>query len=138
MSPAKFFYGGECPSLIDLALRNRYQEYNTWPPIRTTLLFTNGEKVMFKFWRYPLCGFRATKRNPELPVLTKAQIEALDAVHSFAAKNLMALTTETGGIVYLNSMSILHAREPLESQVSKNTKSQKHVLKLQLRNPQRA
>ena len=120
-----------------LILHNSYQDYSKWPPIKTPLLFTNGKEVMFNFSRYPLCGFRGYKRNPSLPVPTEAQLEALDAVHFFAQKNAMPLPTKTGDILYLNNMSMLHAREPFEDQSTQGIRSRRHMLKLQLRDPKR-
>ena len=116
---------------------SRFQDYSKWPPIKTPLLFTNGEKVMFNFSRYPLCGFRGFRRNPSLPVPTDAQMEALDAVHFFAEKNAMALPTQTGDILYLNNMAMLHAREPFDDQCTSGLTSPRHLIKLQLRDPKR-
>ncbi|KAF6239760.1 hypothetical protein HO173_002306 [Letharia columbiana] len=114
-----------------------YQDYSQWPPIKTPLLFTDGEKVMFNFSRYPLCGFRGNKRNQSLPAPTESQLEALDAVHFFAEKNSMSLPTKTGDILYLNNMSMLHAREPFEDQGTQGMGSRRHMLKMQLRDPKR-
>ena len=92
---------------------------------------------MFNFSRYPLCGFRGYKRNKSLPAPSEAQLEALDAVHFFAEKNSMPLPTKTGDMLYLNNMSMLHAREPFEDQGTKGLGSRRHMLKLQLRDPKR-
>lgn len=92
---------------------------------------------MFNFSRYPLCGFRGYKRNASLPTPTEAQLEALDTVHFFAEQNSMPLPTKTGDILYLNNMSMLHAREPFEDQSTKGFGSRRHLLKLQLRDPKR-
>ena len=67
----------------------------------------------------------------------EAQLHALDAVHFFAEKNSMALPTKTGDILYLNNLSMLHAREPIEDQGTQGIESQRHMLKMQLRDPRR-
>ena len=85
---------------------------------------------MFNLSRCTFCGFRATKRNPNLLVPTEAQMDALNAVHSFAEKSSMALPTQTGDMLYLNNTSMLHARKLFED---RDTKSGGHMLKLQLR-----
>ena len=120
-----------------LTHRDSFQDYSRFPPIKTPLLFTDGEKVMFSFSRYPVCGFKGNTRNPSLPPPTEAQLIALDAVHFLAEKHSMALPTRTGDILYLNNMSMLHAREPFENQDAQEIGARRHMLKMQLRDPRR-
>ena len=101
------------------------------------MLFTDGEKVMFYFSRHPLSGFTGYKRNQSLPAPTEAQLEALDAVHFFAERSSMALPTKTGDVLYLNNMSMLHAREAVEDQGVRESGGGRHMLKMQLRDPKR-
>ena len=49
----------------------------------------------------------------------------------------MSLPTKTGDILYLNNMSMLHAREPFEDQGTQGMGSRRHMLKMQLRDPKR-
>lgn len=118
-----------------LTVHDSYQDYSKWPPIKTPMLFTDGEKVMFYFSRHPLCEFTGYKRNQSLPAPTEAQLKALDAVHFVAEKSSMALPTKTGDILYLNNMSMLHAREAVEDQGIQGFG--RHMVKMQLRDPKR-
>ncbi len=88
--------------------------------------------MIWRFSRYPITGFSARKRNPALPVPTKAQIEAIDAVHFMAAANAIPLPMGKGDMVFINDMAILHAREPFSEG---GVYLQRHLLKLYLRDP---
>lgn len=89
--------------------------------------------------RYPITGFGGRSRNPLLPPLTELQVEAMNTIHFLSEKNAICLPNEEGDILYLNNMSIIHAREALRSKVDgKPVLSGRHRLKLFLRDPKRA
>lgn len=85
-------------------------------------------------------------RDPSLPPITPAQIDALDSIHYYAAKNAIVLDIKPGDIMYINNMSILHGRESYENAFDDepNGKSEwhkegeRHLLKFFLRDPKRA
>lgn len=85
-------------------------------------------------------------RSPLLPAITPAQMDALDSVHFYAAKNAIALDIKPGDILYINNMSILHGRESYEhafddAQEAKKgwrKEGERHLLKFFLRDPKRA
>lgn len=85
-------------------------------------------------------------RSPELPPITPAQIDALDSVHYYAAKNAVVLDIKPGDIMYINNMSILHGRESYEHAFDDEADGKKgwhkegerHLLKFFLRDPKRA
>jgi len=90
-----------------------FQDYSKFPPTSVPFIYSvAGEKVIWRFSRYPITGFSERTRNPALPTPTKAQIEAIDAVHFMAAANAIPLPMGKGDMVFINDMAILHAREP--------------------------
>jgi alpha-ketoglutarate-dependent taurine dioxygenase len=50
------------------------------------------------------------KRSANIPSLTEAQAEALDAVHFTAEEHAISLDFRKGDIQFANNLSILHAR----------------------------
>lgn len=118
------------PMKIELTCR-RFKDYNKAPP--TTMRFldhVNSEKILMRFSRYPITGW-LNKRNPDLPAPTPAQLEALDAVQFTAASNCIALPMNKGDMVFLNDMTLMHAREPFEEAGS----AKRHLLKMYLHDP---
>lgn len=76
------------------------------------LLFYYHTKVILSFSRRLLVGhlpFEA--RTPDIPGLTEAQAEALDAVHFIARRHEIKLRMERGDLRFINNMAILHRRE---------------------------
>jgi hypothetical protein len=79
-----------------------------------------------------LTGFQGLKRNPSLPSLTEAQIKAMDAVQFMAAANSVEVPLTKGDIIFVNDQAMLHAR----SSFSDKDSSQRHLLKMFLRDPE--
>ncbi|EAU89841.2 taurine catabolism dioxygenase TauD [Coprinopsis cinerea okayama7 len=72
----------------------------------------NGEsKVVFQYSRRHFTGYGPQKRNPDIPPITEAQAEALDAIHFLAEKYTLGLNFQKGDIQYINSLGLLHARD---------------------------
>ena len=56
-------------------------------------------------------GFQALPRSKDIPPITEAQAEALDALHFIAEKNAASLDFRQGDVQYINNLSIFHARD---------------------------
>ena len=56
-------------------------------------------------------GFQALPRSKDIPPITEAQAEALDALHFIAEKNAVSLDFRQGDVQYVNNLSIFHARD---------------------------
>jgi hypothetical protein len=81
-----------------------------------------------------LTGFQGLKRNSALPVLTEAQIEAMNAVQFMAADNSVEVPMTKGDILFVNDQAIMHAR----GSFSDGNSAQRHLLKMFLRDPERS
>jgi hypothetical protein len=118
-----------------------YEDYSKVPPQKNPLLAYHAEKLIVQCSRYPLTGFGSYVRNPDLPPVTKAQVEALNAIHFIAEQNSFALPNRKGDILYVNNMGCLHGREPLktaEGDAGESVLSKRHKLRFWLRDPKRA
>jgi alpha-ketoglutarate-dependent taurine dioxygenase len=69
------------------------------------------ERVVIHCIRREFTGALATPRSKNIPPLTEAQAEALDAIHFLAEKYQLRLDFQKGDIQYVNNFSILHSRE---------------------------
>lgn len=75
------------------------------------MLYYEGGHVVIQYSRRHFTGYGEQKRSPNIPPITEAQAEALDAVHFLAEKYSLGLNFQTGDIQYINSMGLLHARD---------------------------
>lgn len=66
---------------------------------------------MIQYARRNFTGFHALPRSKEIPPITEAQAEALDAVHFLAERFAIGLDFRKGDVQYINNMSIFHARD---------------------------
>ncbi|KAG2009034.1 taurine catabolism dioxygenase TauD [Coprinopsis cinerea AmutBmut pab1-1] len=95
----------------------------------------NGEsKVVFQYSRRHFTGYGPQKRNPDIPPITEAQAEALDAIHFLAEKYSLGLNFQKGDIQYMNSLGLLHARDGFRDSPDKT----RHLVRLWLRNDELA
>ena len=62
---------------------------------------------------------RAQPRSKEIPAITEAQAEALDALHFTAQKRSVAMGFRKGDLQLINNLSIFHAREGFKDTVGK-------------------
>jgi hypothetical protein len=99
---------------------NRYKDYAQVPPrCFAPLEALDEEKVSLRFSRYPITGWQR-QRNPDLPVPTDAQLEAIDAVHFTSAKNAITLPTVKGDLLFVNEGDKF---------------MQRHIMKMYVRDP---
>lgn len=81
------------------------------------LLFYQGspaaepERIIIQYARRSFTGFQALPRSRDIPSITEAQAEALDALHFLAERFSVALDFRKGDVQYVNNLSIFHARD---------------------------
>lgn len=98
------------------------------------LLFCEDGKVITNFSRRILTGAPASPRSPMIPPITEAQAEALDAVHFTALKHQLSIPLQEGDIRFINNHAVLHGRDAFDD----SDQSQRHLVRLWLRNPDKA
>ncbi|KAL6412676.1 taurine catabolism dioxygenase TauD [Ilyonectria robusta] len=86
------------------------------------------------FSRRILTGAPASPRSPMIPPITEAQAEALDAVHFTALKHQLSIPLQEGDIRFINNHAVLHGRDAFDD----SDQSQRHLVRLWLRNPDKA
>ncbi|KAJ2922251.1 hypothetical protein H1R20_g14844, partial [Candolleomyces eurysporus] len=95
----------------------------------------NGDsKIVFQYSRRHFTGYGPQKRSPNIPPITEAQAEALDAIHFLAEKYSLGLNFQKGDIQYINSLGLLHARDEFRDSPEKT----RHLVRLWLRNDELA
>ncbi|EFX00433.1 taurine catabolism dioxygenase family protein [Grosmannia clavigera kw1407] len=98
----------------------------------TPLLHLWQDKPVLIFSRRNLTGSKATPRSLEIPPMTEAQAEALDAVHFIAEEHCVTITPQPGDMVFINNFAVMHSRNSFQdSQTSK-----RYILRLWLHNPE--
>ncbi|KAJ5987000.1 hypothetical protein N7451_011365 [Penicillium sp. IBT 35674x] len=90
------------------------------------------ERLIIQYSRRNLTGYMDCKRSANIPALTEAQAEALDAVHFTAEQHAISLDFHKGDIQFANNLSILHARGAFTDAPNKR----RHLLRLWLRDPE--
>ncbi|KAG6829270.1 hypothetical protein H0H92_005090 [Tricholoma furcatifolium] len=98
------------------------------------LLFYYDSKVIIQYARRNFTGFQALPRSPDIPPLTEAQAEALDAIHFLGEKYNLGLNFQKGDIQYINNLAVFHARDGFVDTPEKT----RHLLRLWLRNEELA
>lgn len=68
------------------------------------------ERLIIQYARRTFTGYWGLPRSADIPPITEAQAEALDALHFTAEKNAVALDFHAGDIQFVNNLSIFHAR----------------------------
>ncbi len=69
------------------------------------------ERIILQYARRYFVGFGALPRSPELPPITEAQAEALDALHFLGERFCVSPGFERGDIQYVNYLAVFHARD---------------------------
>jgi alpha-ketoglutarate-dependent taurine dioxygenase len=67
--------------------------------------------VALQYARRYFVGFGALQRSIDIPPITEAQAEALDAVHFLGEKFCVSTNFQKGDIQYINNLAIFHARD---------------------------
>ncbi|EXJ93768.1 hypothetical protein A1O1_02161 [Capronia coronata CBS 617.96] len=92
------------------------------------------ERVILQYARRTFTGFGALPRSKEIPPITEAQAEALDALHFLGEKFNVGLDFRKGDIQYVNNLAVFHARDGFED----SPEQQRHLIRLWLRDPEYA
>lgn len=71
---------------------------------------TDPERLVIQYARRSFTGYWGLPRSANIPPITEAQAEALDALHFTAEKYAASLDFHQGDIQYVNNLSIFHAR----------------------------
>jgi alpha-ketoglutarate-dependent taurine dioxygenase len=71
----------------------------------------NPERMIIQYARRTFTGYWGLPRSSNIPPITEAQAEALDALHFLAEKHAVTLDFQQGDIQYVNNLSIFHARD---------------------------
>ncbi|GAB1205260.1 hypothetical protein APSETT445_003933 [Aspergillus pseudonomiae] len=95
---------------------------------------TTPERVLIQYARRYFTGFLAQPRSTDIPPISEAQAEALDAIHFIAEEHSAALDFQKGDVQYINNLSIFHARKGFRDEPDK----ERHLLRLWLRDPENA
>ena len=66
--------------------------------------------MIIQYARRSFTGYWGLPRSSNIPPITEAQAEALDALHYTAEKFAIALGFRQGDIQFANNLSIFHAR----------------------------
>lgn len=56
-------------------------------------------------------GFGALSRNPEIPPISEAQAEALDALHFLGEEFCVGTDLQKGDMQFVNNLAVFHARD---------------------------
>jgi hypothetical protein len=92
------------------------------------------ERMIIQYARRTFTGFQGLPRSPDIPPISEAQAEALDALHFLAEKHAVSLDFKKGDVQFANNLSIFHARDGFTNSVEK----QRHLVRLWLRDPEYA
>jgi hypothetical protein len=93
----------------------RYGDISQPYTTRPLLFHTRGnadspERVIIQYARRGFTGFLHLPRSKDIPPITEAQAEALDALHFLADQFSLTLDFQKGDVQYVNNLSIFHAR----------------------------
>ncbi|KAK1145206.1 hypothetical protein N8T08_004358 [Aspergillus melleus] len=92
------------------------------------------ERILIQYARRYFTGFLSQPRSSDIPPITEAQAEALDALHFLAEENRASLDFQKGDIQYVNNLSIFHARNGFTDEPG----NERHLMRLWLRDPEHA
>lgn len=80
---------------------------------------TTPERLIIQYARRSFTGYWGLPRSSNIPPISEAQAEALDALHFIAEKQAASLDFHQGDIQYVNNLSIFHARGAFKDSAEK-------------------
>ncbi|QKX63827.1 uncharacterized protein TRUGW13939_10998 [Talaromyces rugulosus] len=114
---------------------NKDKPYTTRPLLfHTPQTASAPERVLIQYARRSFTGYQSLGRSPDIPPITEAQAEALDALHFLAEKYSVGLDFRAGDVQYVNNLSIFHARDGFVD----TAETQRHLVRLWLRDEENA
>lgn len=93
----------------------------------------DGQGALLRLSRHKVAGFGKKQRNPALPPLTEAQVDALNTVQVLATANAVPLPMAKGDMIFVNDMAVMHGREGYSDG---DAPVKRHLLKFHLRDPE--
>jgi len=96
---------------------------------RPVLFVTPANQVIIQFVRRAFTGFQDVPRSREIPPITEAQAEALDALHFKGVENSITIRFQLGDFQFLNNLNLLHARDGFRD----GEGQKRHLLRMWLR-----
>ena len=106
--------------------------------------------MIIQYARRTFTGYQGLPRSPDIPPITEAQAEALDALHFLAERYAVGLDFRQGDIQFANNLSIFHARDGYTNSPEKkyvrgpcaraatDQVIRRHLVRLWLRDPEYA
>jgi len=90
---------------------NPSKRYDSRPP----LYYVSGKddsdkKLIIQYARRLFTGYKSLPRSTDIPPLTEAQAEAIDAIHYKAEEYALTLDFCEGDIQLVNNLALLHGR----------------------------
>jgi hypothetical protein len=79
----------------------------------------DSERLIIQYARRSFTGYWGLPRSADIPPITEAQAEALDALHFAAERYAASLDFHKGDIQYVNNLSIFHARAGFKDSADK-------------------
>ena len=79
--------------------------------------------MILQYARRIFTGFQGLPRSANIPPITEAQAEALDAIHFLGERFHIGLDVRQGDVQYVNNLAIFHARDSF-----KDTPEKQYVL----------
>ena len=99
-------------SLTVSSFSGQGKQYSERPLLHyTPATADNPERMIIQYARRTFTGYWGLPRSSNIPPITEAQAEALDALHFLAEKHAVTLDFQQGDIQYANNLSIFHARD---------------------------
>ncbi|KAK3348233.1 hypothetical protein B0H65DRAFT_548022 [Neurospora tetraspora] len=96
------------------------------------------ERLIIQYARRTFTGYWGLPRSADIPPITEAQAEALDALHFTAEKYAVALDFRKGDVQFVNNLSVFHARAGFRDDPEEDGEKQRHLVRLWLRDPEHA
>ncbi|KAK3349051.1 hypothetical protein B0T25DRAFT_233231 [Lasiosphaeria hispida] len=103
---------------------------------KRALMYLNSDKQLItSFSRRLLVGHDPFQpRSLDIPGLTEAQAEALDAVHFAACRFEIKTRMERGDLRFINNMALLHRREAFQNVPGEDGAKGRHLVRIWLHN----
>ncbi|KAF4990546.1 hypothetical protein FGRMN_8407 [Fusarium graminum] len=92
------------------------------------------ERVALQYARRYFVGYGALPRSHDIPPISEAQAEALDALHFLGDKLSVSTNFAKGDMQYINNLAVFHARDAFTDSPTQ----QRHLVRLWLRDPENA
>lgn len=90
------------------------------------------DRILLQYARRYFTGFGALPRSADVPPLSEAQAEALDALHFLGKRFSVGLEFRAGDAQFVNNLACFHARDAFRDDEGQR----RHLVRLWLRDPE--